>query len=109
MSSAGFRVLHAREPREREGVGGQRQSLWDDSYRVKVPPPTNSPAGQLRAVRMSLDKLVAGAKRRLKETAMEWFASMPEWWVWLAAGAVGAVALAAFASILQAALDLEAR
>lgn len=36
---------------------------------------------------------------------MDW---MPDGWVWLAAGAAGALALAALARILDAALDLEA-
>lgn len=39
---------------------------------------------------------------------MDWFAGMPEWLVWSAAGIVGAVALAALASMLDAALELDA-
>ena len=37
-----------------------------------------------------------------------WFAAVPEWLVWCAAGAAGAVALAALAGILDAAFDLDA-
>jgi hypothetical protein len=43
-----------------------------------------------------------------KETVMDLFAGMPEWLVWCAAGIAGAVALAAVASVLDAALDLDA-
>ena len=39
---------------------------------------------------------------------MELFAGVPDWWAWLAAGAVGAIALAALANILSAAFDLDA-
>jgi hypothetical protein len=39
---------------------------------------------------------------------MELLAAVPEWLVWCAAGGAGALALAALASILGAALDLEA-
>ena len=39
---------------------------------------------------------------------MEWFARMPEWLVWTAAGIAGAIALAALASVLEAALELDA-
>lgn len=39
---------------------------------------------------------------------MELLAGMPEWLVWCAAGAVGAIALAALANILEAALELDA-
>ncbi len=39
---------------------------------------------------------------------MEWFAAIPEWWVWCAAGAAGAIALATLASILEAAFELDA-
>lgn len=39
---------------------------------------------------------------------MDWFARMPEWLVWSAAGIAGAIALAALASILDAALELDA-
>ncbi|HWP13686.1 MAG TPA: hypothetical protein VNN06_17830 [Ramlibacter sp.] len=39
---------------------------------------------------------------------MELLAAMPEWLVWCAAGGAGAIALAALASILDAALDLDA-
>jgi hypothetical protein len=34
-------------------------------------------------------------------------AALPEWLVWLAAGAIGAFALAALARIIQAAFDLD--
>jgi hypothetical protein len=40
---------------------------------------------------------------------MEWLAAIPDWLVWCAAGSAGAVALASLASILGAALDLDAR
>ena len=39
---------------------------------------------------------------------MEFFAAMPEWLVWCAAGAIGACALASLARMLQAALELDA-
>lgn len=39
---------------------------------------------------------------------MEFFAGMPEWLVWCAAGIAGAFALAAVARLLEAALDLDA-
>jgi hypothetical protein len=39
---------------------------------------------------------------------MELLTGMPEWLVWCATGAVGALALAALANILDAALELEA-
>jgi hypothetical protein len=39
---------------------------------------------------------------------MDFFAGMPEWLVWCAAGAAGAIALASLASMLEAALDLDA-
>ena len=39
---------------------------------------------------------------------MELLAAVPDWLVWCAAGAAGAVALAALARIIAAALDLEA-
>ena len=39
---------------------------------------------------------------------MDLFAGMPEWLVWCAAGIAGAIALAAFANMLEAALDLDA-
>lgn len=39
---------------------------------------------------------------------MDWFAALPEWWAWIAAGGAGALALAAFANMLEAALDLDA-
>jgi hypothetical protein len=58
---------------------------------------------------MSLHKLGAGRiTRQAKEMHMDWIAQMPEWWDWCAAGIVGAVALAALASMLEAALDLDA-
>jgi hypothetical protein len=39
---------------------------------------------------------------------MDLFAGMPEWLVWCAAGAAGAIALAAIANILEATFDLDA-
>jgi hypothetical protein len=39
---------------------------------------------------------------------MDVIASLPEWLVWFAAGAIGAFALATLARIVQAALDLDA-
>lgn len=39
---------------------------------------------------------------------MDFLAGMPEWLVWCAAGCAGAVALAALASMLEAALELDA-
>jgi hypothetical protein len=39
---------------------------------------------------------------------MELIAALPEWFVWCAAGAAGLLALAALASTLDAALDLDA-
>jgi hypothetical protein len=39
---------------------------------------------------------------------MELFAGLPDWLVWCAAGAVGAIALAALANMLDAALELDA-
>jgi hypothetical protein len=39
---------------------------------------------------------------------MELLAAIPEWLVWCAAAAAGAIALAALASILDAALELDA-
>ena len=39
---------------------------------------------------------------------MEVLAALPEWLGWFAAGAVGAIALAAIANIIETALDLEA-
>lgn len=38
---------------------------------------------------------------------MEWFAAMPDWLVWCAAGFAGALALAALANILDAAFELD--
>ena len=38
---------------------------------------------------------------------MDVLAALPEWLVWCAAGAAGALALAALAGIISAALDLE--
>lgn len=40
---------------------------------------------------------------------MELLAALPEWLVWSAAGAAGAIALAALANVLDAALALDAR
>ncbi len=39
---------------------------------------------------------------------MEFFTAMPEWLAWCATGAMGALALATIARMLQAAMDLEA-
>jgi len=39
---------------------------------------------------------------------MELIAAIPEWLVWCAAGAAGAIALATLASMLDAALELDA-
>jgi hypothetical protein len=39
---------------------------------------------------------------------MDFFAGMPEWLVWCAAGVAGAIALAALANMLEAALELDA-
>jgi hypothetical protein len=39
---------------------------------------------------------------------MDFLAGMPEWLVWCAAGGAGAIALAALASMLEAALELDA-
>jgi len=39
---------------------------------------------------------------------MDLIAALPDWLVWFAAGAVGALALATVAKILCAALDLDA-
>jgi len=39
---------------------------------------------------------------------MDLFAVLPEWLVWSAAGIAGAIALSAFASMLEAAFDLDA-
>jgi hypothetical protein len=39
---------------------------------------------------------------------MDFLAGMPEWLVWCAAGSAGAIALAALASMLEAALELDA-
>jgi hypothetical protein len=38
---------------------------------------------------------------------MDLIAALPEWMVWAAAGAIGALALAALARVLQACLDLD--
>jgi hypothetical protein len=46
--------------------------------------------------------------RHRKEFDMDWLAPLPEWLVWCAAGAAGALALAAIASILNAAFELDA-
>ena len=40
---------------------------------------------------------------------MEWLAAIPDWLVWGAAGGAGAFFLRALASVIEAALDLEAR
>ncbi len=45
---------------------------------------------------------------KAKEMVMEFFAGMPEWLVWCAAGGAGAIALATLANILEAALELDA-
>ena len=39
---------------------------------------------------------------------MDWIAQMPDWLGWCAAGIVGALALAALASMFEAAFDLDA-
>ncbi|MES3002101.1 MAG: hypothetical protein V4787_15530 [Pseudomonadota bacterium] len=39
---------------------------------------------------------------------MEFFAGLPEWLVWCAAGTAGAFALTAVARLLEAVLDLDA-
>ena len=39
---------------------------------------------------------------------MELIAALPEWLVWIAAGAIGAFALASLARVLQACMDLDA-
>jgi hypothetical protein len=39
---------------------------------------------------------------------MQLLASIPEWLVWCAAGAVGAFAVAALAGVIESALELEA-
>jgi hypothetical protein len=57
---------------------------------------------------MSLLMLDAGCTASPKEMAMEWFAAIPEWWVWCAAGGAGAIALATLANILEAAFELDA-
>ena len=54
---------------------------------------------------MSLPKLAALASQG---EPMDLLAVMPEWLVWGAAGIAGAIALAALASMLEAALDLDA-
>jgi hypothetical protein len=38
---------------------------------------------------------------------MDLIAALPEWLVWVAAGAIGAFALATLARVLQACLDLD--
>ena len=38
---------------------------------------------------------------------MELIAALPEWLVWVAAGAIGAFGLATLARVLQACLDLD--
>lgn len=82
--------------------------LWEASYRGNLRGPTNAPAALLRTLFMSLLNLWAGCTVSPKEMAMEWFAAIPEWWVWCAAGAAGAIALATLASILEAAFELDA-
>jgi hypothetical protein len=57
---------------------------------------------------MSLPKLEDQMILQHKEIDMELFAGMPEWLVWCAAGAAGAIALATLASILDATFDLDA-
>lgn len=53
---------------------------------------------------MSLPKLAALASQG---EVMDLFA-VPEWLVWCAAGSAGAIALAALASMVEAALELDA-
>lgn len=59
---------------------------------------------------MSLHKLeaIVNALQGKEKTHMELLAALPEWLVWCAAGAAGALALAAVARILQVALDVDA-
>jgi hypothetical protein len=40
---------------------------------------------------------------------MDLLSALPEWLVWCAAGGAGALALKTMASVIEAALDLEAR
>ena len=40
---------------------------------------------------------------------MNWVAAVPDWLVWCAASGVGVLALASVASVIDAALDLDAR
>jgi hypothetical protein len=72
--------------------------------------PTNEPAAQLRTVAHELLYAEGGLTRGRfgKEIRMELLAAMSEWLVWCAAAAAGAIALAALASILDAALELDA-
>jgi len=39
---------------------------------------------------------------------MDFFAGMPDWLAWCAAGAAGAIALAAIANVLEATFELDA-
>jgi len=74
-----------------------------------VPAPTNAPAAQLRTVAHELAYAgAADVKRVWQGDDMDLLAAMPEWLVWCAAGAAGAIALAALANILDAALELDA-
>jgi hypothetical protein len=83
--------------------------MWDASYREMMVAPTNSPASQLRRLRMSLRNLDAGCSDgQTKEMDMEFFAGIPEWLVWCAASAAAAIALATLAGVLDATLELAA-
>ena len=85
-------------------------ALWDVSYRGLQPPPTNAPAARLRGVHMSLPMLdgVNTAEPAARRVVMEMLAAMPDWLVWCAATAAGALALKAVVNVIEAALDLEA-
>jgi hypothetical protein len=69
-----------------------------------------SPLPNYERLRMSLFMLEARLTtgRFGKEIRMELLAAIPEWLVWCAAAAAGTTALAALASILDAALELDA-
>jgi hypothetical protein len=77
-------------------VGAHRRTRPLQGYRPKL----------RQAVQCSFSRIHA---RLAKEKQMEWLAAVPEWLVWCAAGAVGAVALASLAGSLAAVFDLESR
>ena len=81
--------------------------MWEQSYLRMLFTPTNAPAAQLRTVAHEL-AYAGGVSLFGKEIDMELLAAMPEWLVWCAAGAAGAIALATLANILDAALELDA-